>query len=141
MDFRARAVPVALFSAALLVAACNDSRPGARDAAADMGPGGSDAAADVRPDTGLDAAVETGVDVAADTGVDVAADTGVDVAADTGQDVAMDVAADVPAACGTIATTATLTSHLKITGGQRVRRVRQRDQGRDDEQLGRGRDN
>jgi hypothetical protein len=94
----------------LLVAACNSSRqvPGI-DAASDVPTGGSDAGAD-RADTSGDLPAETGSpDVPVDTGSDVGS------APDVAVEVAADLAADVPAACGTIPTTMTLTSHLKIT--------------------------
>lgn len=110
MDCRVR-VPTVLFVVALLGAACNGSRqtPPGKDAAVDVGPNGSDAGVD-RADTG-------GSDAPADMGQDVAIDGGQDVAVDVGEDVAIatDVGAEVPEACRTIPTTATLTSHLKIT--------------------------
>jgi len=127
----------------LLVAACNGSK-GVRDAAQDLGGGGADGGAEVRAesgtevstdagpdvatdtgsdapaDTGADAPADTGADAPADTGTEVASDTGSDVPTDTGADAPADVAttdanADVPAACATIPTTQTLTSHLRIT--------------------------
>jgi len=120
----------------LLVAACNGSR-GVRDAAQDLGGGGADGGAEVRAESGIeiittdagsdvaaDASADTGADTPADIGTEAASDAGEDVAADAPADVAADapadvattdVNADVPAACGTIPTTQTLTSHLRIT--------------------------
>ena len=93
--------------------------------------GGTDARADTGidapADTGAEKPADTGADAPADTGIDAPADTGIDAPADTGTDVGMEVAAeagpevmpeagaDVPAACQSIPTTATLTSHLRIT--------------------------
>ena len=98
MVSRAR-VSTVFLAAALLVAACNGGRKGAmgNDAATDVGPGGSDAGVD-RADTG-----------GSDAPVDVAQDVS------TATDVGWEVGLEIPAACATIPTTATLTSHLKIT--------------------------
>ena len=101
MTYRSRSLQ-AVLGLLFLVAACNSSRQVAgTDAASDVPTGGSDAGAD-RADAGGDVPAETG-------GGDVPVDTGSDVGG------ALDVGADVPAACLTIATTATVTSHLKIT--------------------------
>jgi len=101
MIYRARTLR-SLLGLVFVVAACNSSRQVAStDAASDVPTGGSDAGAD-RADMGGDVPAETGV-------ADVPVDTGSDVGG------ALDVGADVPAACLTIATTATVTSHLKIT--------------------------
>jgi len=109
MDSRVRVSTV--FLATLLGVACNGSRktPPGNDAAVDVGPGGSDAGVD-RADTG---GLDTPVDAAPDAPVDMAPDAPVDM----GQDVSTvtDVGPEIPEACRTIPTTATLTSHLKIT--------------------------
>jgi hypothetical protein len=55
--------------------------------------------------------MEVGMDVAPEVAMDVAAEVAMDVA----PEVAMEAGADVPAECRTIPTTATLTSHLRIT--------------------------
>ena len=108
MTHRNRSLEV-LLAMVVLVAACNSSsrQVAGTDAASDVPTGGSDAGAD-RADTGSDVPAETG-----GAGSDVA--SAPDVAADVAAEVAADVGADVPAACGTIPTTMTLTSHLKIT--------------------------
>ena len=116
MTYRIRSLQ-SLLGIVLLVAACNSSsRQGpSNDAASDVPTGGSDAGAD-RAETSGDVPAETGgADVPIDTGSDVGSTP--DVPIDTGSDVGStpDVAADVPAACRTIPTTMTLTSHLKIT--------------------------
>jgi hypothetical protein len=91
------------------------------DAPADTGTDApADTGTDAPADVGTDAPADVGTEAASDAGTDAPADTGSDVAADTNPDAPADVAttdvnADVPAACGTIPTTQTLTSHLRIT--------------------------
>jgi len=110
MNSRLR-VSTVFLAAALLGLACNGSRrtPPGSDAAVDVGSGGSDAGVDRADTGGLDAPVEVPQDAPVEVGQDAPVDMGQDVS------VATDVGPEVPEACRTIPTTATLTSHLKIT--------------------------
>ena len=94
--------------AVMFLAACNSGGRTAPD-------GGTDAPADrgieAPADRGIDTAVDMGVEAPADTGIDV----GMEVAAEAGAEVMPEAGTDVPAACQSIPTTATLTSHLRIT--------------------------
>lgn len=108
---RATRFSTVFLTIALLAAACGSSRPaGSASDASDVGSSPSDAGAEKGQDVSIP--MDTGVDTAQD--VPVTTDTGVDTPQDV--PVTMDTGgAEVPAACGTIPTTATLTSHLRIT--------------------------
>jgi len=108
---RATRFSTVFLTIALLAAACGSSRPaGSASDASDVGSSPSDAGAEKGQDVSIP--MDTGVDTAQD--VPVTTDTGVDTPQDV--PVPMDTGgAEVPAACGTIPTTATLTSHLRIT--------------------------
>jgi len=96
---------------AMLAAACGGSRPsGSGNDASDVGTHPSDAGVDMSGDVPV--TMDTGVDMSGD--VPVTVDTGVDMSGDV--PVTVDTGGpEIPAACGTIPTTATLTSHLRIT--------------------------
>jgi hypothetical protein len=111
MNHRAWLSTVVL-SFAVLAGACGGSRKGASNTdAANDGPAGSDAGADKADTGGSDAPKDMAIEVAPEVGTEVGMETAMEVAPEVG----MEVGPEVPAACATIPTTATLTSHLKIT--------------------------